>query len=165
MIKKKRICVLGLVVFCLLLFSTNIVTAKQEKNEPFFYISQKGKVCFGKQFGKFGELDTFKENGKKYHDWFAYRDGIPIYQKFKFSSQKDVLNFTKYLFGSKMKAQKIKKLDYDIPELGKKEYQIKSFYYSELLKEIWVDFTNEKSSFTLVYKLDNKFNIKSISFS
>lgn len=173
--KIKKICIFWLIGFLLAfvelspLAPTTTVAAKRDvKKEPIFYISQKGKVCFGKKIREFGELNYYKYKGKKYSDWFADRYCIPITKTFKFTSKKDISSFSKYLFGTKMNSAKVKKLNYKLPKkLGKSQYNISYFYYIDELKEIWVNFTkvsNDSESFTLIYMLDDKSNIKDIEF-
>lgn len=178
--KIKKICIFGLIGLLLAFvgvssFETTTVTAvaakrKNVKKEPIFYISKKGKVCFGKKISKFGEVEHYQYKGKKYLDWFAdwYEIPVPIEKSFKFTSKKDVSSFSKKLFGKKMKADKTKKINYTLPKkLGKSQYNINYFYYIDELKELWVNFTKvskDSESFTLIYVLNKKSDIIDIDF-
>lgn len=137
---------------------------------PFFYVSKKGVLTFNKKVGKFGE---FEEKEEDYVSWFAHKStkkplpDMLIKSSFKFTSKKDVKAFSKYLFGKKMKTKKIGKLD-SLPKLKGKKYIIRWIDYTYCKdndeNQIMISLVSKKDDFTIIYKLNDKFNIAEIHY-
>lgn len=140
--------------------ATTVAATRSPQKGPFFYISPGGNITFKRK--EFGEFTNHKYKGQCYTNWLAI--DVPIKNKFTLACKSDITFFTKFLFGKKMKSQKVAKLKYKIPNLGHNQYKIDWMTYNGLLKEIWVNFSSKESGFVLIYKLDKNFNIKKIEF-